>query len=1217
MVRLLISGGDGSVVVGYFILLFFEIIFKMVRNKNSPKRMLALAGNCSLNIHNEFIPVIKKRKFSSAKNKRAARNYTVPSVEIASKQYYLGETKIGRSGDRFPDEFNGCSIEFERVENEIIERLIFHCGSRIVRVIPDTNLNFLKELLELNVFFVEPYSRDIEVYFKWYLKSLPLPKISPKMGRCVKCVFGLLFNTGCINSEEPKYQSSLSNIELDVLYSRLADRKVDLSNIYQQGMHLHHLRPKLRPYQEKAVRWMIYRETVADNFNGSLHPLLRKFTLQSGVVLYFDKYTGWVGKEPSLVNSSWSGGILADEMGLGKTVEVLACILLNPRLKGAFDGEKSSSDSKLIIKTQKPKSVQEESGASTSSTERAKLSEQLAKSTTYQTLHKLYTQSLSRYSTVGTRAKPEEPKVQCICGSSLDLSIVKCHECGKRQHRQCLGYSVHNSDPYMCPQCWLHQPLLESGATLIVTPRTLQKQWCTEIETHLKPRLKVLRYDGFAAATPIYPTELNKFDIVVTTYNVLQSELKLTEINKELNLRRPRKYWPGGSPLIRIKWWRLCIDEAQAVESTGCMVSAMAQKITAAHRWAVTGTPISKNLSDLYGLVDYLQMAPYNDHDAWRYALYDPYLNGDKDAMYDFLGKVLWRTSKRSVWDQMNIPHQTYELHALEFSAVEKFFYNSEHELSAKTFLNIAGRFNPDLLLDKMDRQDMNNLLAPLLALRQACSDPSAVSGKGRHLALKRTCTSMKELLDALISKNKSECEDRLRALISAINGLAGVYLLMQKPENAIREYRKVLQLASEMSGEEKKGKLTIDKLPLIHAMHNLAEVLEAHPPTSEHTLRDDTLRRDCADLEQRYIDKFVSECASARSSVAAITGNIVKTQEQFLLEEGQWFSRGLVWVQANDLEDDLLNRIEAAAENANVDGKLVGRSPMMLLVNADRWRQDIDQLRASAFDAVNSLYYEGDSPGSMVISADIVTQAMNCHLRPQKQSKTSKKCKLCLANCRLKDYEVRLFHMKKRVEMFIDMGLTGSWKPTVEELLLKSLLALLKTKNGRPELIADGEMDVALFDLFKKEFKEVRRFWTLLDQLVCAYDELDICKVRMQMKTEDAFPGGRFNIEPNRILKNLSYEPAVAHENINLIYESQLPMQEESLRSDEMYNSEQLNQLLGTRNYLETLKKQQYEGQSPDPCPVCKGALEKNWTILTCGHCYCLDCFKRLLERF
>lgn len=31
-----------------------------------------------------------------------------------------------------------------------------------------------------------------------------------------------------------------------------------------------------------------------------------------------------------------SGGILADEMGLGKTVELLACILGNPKKKVSF-----------------------------------------------------------------------------------------------------------------------------------------------------------------------------------------------------------------------------------------------------------------------------------------------------------------------------------------------------------------------------------------------------------------------------------------------------------------------------------------------------------------------------------------------------------------------------------------------------------------------------------------------------------------------------------------------------------------------------------------------------------------------------------------------------------------------------------------------------------------------------------------------------------------
>lgn len=45
-----------------------------------------------------------------------------------------------------------------------------------------------------------------------------------------------------------------------------------------------------------------------------------------------------------------------------------------------------------------------------------------------------------------------------------------------------------------------------------------------------------------------------------------------------------------------MKWWRLCFDEAQTVE-TARMVSEMAQKLVAVHRWAVTGTPISKDIT--------------------------------------------------------------------------------------------------------------------------------------------------------------------------------------------------------------------------------------------------------------------------------------------------------------------------------------------------------------------------------------------------------------------------------------------------------------------------------------------------------------------------------------------------------------------------------------------------------------------------------------------
>lgn len=41
----------------------------------------------------------------------------------------------------------------------------------------------------------------------------------------------------------------------------------------------------------------------------------------------------------------------------------------------------------------------------------------------------------------------------------------------------------------------------------------------------------------------------------------------------------------------------MCLDEAQAVDVPGKMVSEMVGKLSAGYRWAVTGTPISKNIS--------------------------------------------------------------------------------------------------------------------------------------------------------------------------------------------------------------------------------------------------------------------------------------------------------------------------------------------------------------------------------------------------------------------------------------------------------------------------------------------------------------------------------------------------------------------------------------------------------------------------------------------
>lgn len=89
-----------------------------------------------------------------------------------------------------------------------------------------------------------------------------------------------------------------------------------------------------------------------------------------------------------------------------------------------------------------------------------------------------------------------------------------------------------------------------------------------------------------------------------------------------------------------------------------------------------------------------------------------------------------------------------------------------------------------------------------------------------------------------------------------------------------------------------------------------------------------------------------------------------------------------------------------------------------------------------------------------------------------------------------------------------------------------------------------------------------------------------------------------------------------MVHNQPLLFFFFQLDYQNSFLKWELKCNSDKLEKLLGTQNYLETLRKQQYEGETPDPCPICKNPLEENWCILLCGHSYCLECIQHLIEK-
>lgn len=110
---------------------------------------------------------------------------------------------------------------------------------------------------------------------------------------------------------------------------------------------------------------------------------------------------------------------------------------------------------------------------------------------------------------------------------------------------------------------------------------------------------------------PVTAADLAGADIVITTYSVLRRDVDFeaggTTVKR--SARHVCKYPVLPTPLTRLTWWRVILDEAQMVEGAS-KAAEMAASLSMVNRWCVTGTPISHGLADVYGLVRFLQVPP-------------------------------------------------------------------------------------------------------------------------------------------------------------------------------------------------------------------------------------------------------------------------------------------------------------------------------------------------------------------------------------------------------------------------------------------------------------------------------------------------------------------------------------------------------------------------------------------------------------------------------
>lgn len=308
--------------------------------------------------------------------------------------------------------------------------------------------------------------------------------------------------------------------------------------------------------------------------------------------------------------------------------------------------------------------------------------------------------------------------------------------------------------------------LKPSGATLIITPPAILEQWKQEIQQHA-PALRVFDYTGIqrhqGQSDDALAEMLASYDVVLTTYNTLSREIHYTGGAPERNLRHQKKFKPRKTPLLRIDWWRVCLDEAQMVEHGVSNAAKVARLIPRHNAWAVTGTPIRKDMSDLHGLLLFLHYEPFCGHTA----IWNRLCGRFQSVLADIVNTITLRHSKDHIRSELDLPPQKRFIITIPFTAVEEQHYGQLFEQMCEDCgLDLSGApLNNDW--DSEDPITVEKMRGWLTRLRQTCLHPEIAGRNRRALGTGNgPLRSVSEVLEVMIDQNDTAIRAQQRSML-------------------------------------------------------------------------------------------------------------------------------------------------------------------------------------------------------------------------------------------------------------------------------------------------------------------------------------------------------------------------------------------------------------------------------------------------------------------
>ncbi|KAF2838673.1 hypothetical protein M501DRAFT_1016765 [Patellaria atrata CBS 101060] len=272
---------------------------------------------------------------------------------------------------------------------------------------------------------------------------------------------------------------------------------------------------------------------------------------------------------------------------------------------------------------------------------------------------------------------------------------------------------------------------VDRQTTLIVVPASLISQWGNEIKAHCEDDWigNVIKYrSNDKSESTLEEENLLAHDFVLTTYYEVSKSYPKCDPPKELQTSEEKIVWwnkylaEERGLLHRVVFYRVVLDEAQAIKNYKSHTSIACRGLIAKRRWALSGTPIMNTIEELYPYFKFLQV-PYTGSVTVFKENYCG--DGDMDKASRLLARLSQFMIRRTHRDQLfgapilKLPRATPVTIQCELNTVERAIY----DIVLKRMINRINQISRNGELKTRYR----HIYTMLLKLRQLASHPLLV----------------------------------------------------------------------------------------------------------------------------------------------------------------------------------------------------------------------------------------------------------------------------------------------------------------------------------------------------------------------------------------------------------------------------------------------------------------------------------------------------------